>query len=423
MNVWLSTIGQRLDHADNTRTMLLAEHLMKAGHEVTLWTSAYDHIRKVWREEWVGSSGAPVRLESGLLVRFMKGCGYSTNVSVRRLVDHILVARDFRRQAESLPAPDIAVASLPDHITAAAMVDFAQAKGFPAIIDVRDKWPDIFIDYAPPHLKPAVRLCLATESARARKALRRADSLVAMMNSMLDWGLSKAGRTKVACDKVFFLATTPKSTEASTSMEAMPPNSRAIFERTEGTIRFVFVGTFNRTQHPMLALEAFERLAARADFPSDKVSLLIGGDGIEADAVRVKIESLPNAHHLGWLKPSEMQAILTRCDIGLLPLNFSSPAFNNKAFAYLGCGLPILNCALGDLTELIEDCGIGINVAAGKPDAMADAIAELVANPARIEVMKANVDETFDALFDQLKIYSSYVAHIESIAKAGGRTV
>ena len=78
---------------------------------------------------------------------------------------------------------------------------------------------------------------------------------------------------------------------------------------------------------------------------------------------------------------------------------------------------------MGDLAALIEERDIGINVAAGTPDAMADAIAELVATPARIEVMKANVDETFDALFDQQKIYSSYVAHIESIAKAGGRTV
>ena len=113
MDVWLSTIGQRLDHADNTRTMLLARFLIEAGHTVTLWTSAYDHIRKEWRREWIASAGGPLTMPDGLAVRFMKGCGYRRNIGLRRLLDHLLAARDFRAQAKLLPAPDIVVASLP----------------------------------------------------------------------------------------------------------------------------------------------------------------------------------------------------------------------------------------------------------------------------------------------------------------------
>jgi hypothetical protein len=165
MRIWLSTIGQRLDHADNTRTLLLARFLLGAGHEVLLWTSAYDHIRKEWRSEYADGKNDVWLMEDGLEVRFMKGCGYRFNVGVRRLVDHILAARDFRRQAAQLAPPDVVVASLPDHITAAAVVDYAKTVGAAAIIDVRDKWPDIFIDYAPTLLKPLVRLGLLSESA------------------------------------------------------------------------------------------------------------------------------------------------------------------------------------------------------------------------------------------------------------------
>ena len=84
MRVWTSTIGQRLDGAENTRTMLLCDHLLRAGHEVTLWTSAYDHIRKGWRQEWLVHGESGYRMPNGLDVRFMKGCGYKSNVSVSR---------------------------------------------------------------------------------------------------------------------------------------------------------------------------------------------------------------------------------------------------------------------------------------------------------------------------------------------------
>src|SRR4051812_28861788 len=115
MRIWTTCIGQRLDGAENTRSMLLCAELIRRGHEVTLWTSAYDHIRKEWRREWRESDGASYRHPDGMEIRFMRGCGYATSVSLRRFVDHWLAARDFARRARSLPRPDAIVASLPDH--------------------------------------------------------------------------------------------------------------------------------------------------------------------------------------------------------------------------------------------------------------------------------------------------------------------
>jgi glycosyltransferase involved in cell wall biosynthesis len=416
MKVWLSTIGQRLDHADDTRTMLLARYLMEAGHSVVLWTSAWDHIRKCWREEWLGSRGAPYVMPTGLEVRFMKGCGYAGNVGPRRLVDHVLAARDFRRQAATLPPPDIAVASLPDHITAAAMMAYAAERGIARMIDVRDKWPDIFFDYAPGPAKPIVRAGLLFESRRARTALRRADALVAMMHSMLDWGLAKAGRPATADDRVFYLSTMAAATPDSDPLDALTDDHRAILAQCAGKTVFTFVGTFNRTQHPLLAIRAFEALASRPDFPVDKVALLVGGAGIEGDEVERRIAALPFAHSLGWLKPPEMRAILVRSDAGLLPLNFPSPAFNNKAFAYLAAGIPIVNCAEGDLADLIDAEDVGINVRGGDVDGFADAIAQLVADPARLAEMQAATRRLYAASFDQAATYRAYVAHVETIA-------
>jgi glycosyltransferase involved in cell wall biosynthesis len=418
MKVWLSTIGQRLDHADNTRTMLLARYLIERGHEVTLWTSAYDHIRKQWRREYVETDADVWTMANGLHVRFLKGCGYRRNVGVRRLVDHILAARDFRRQARALPTPDAVVASLPDHITAAAMIDFARENAVVSFIDVRDKWPDIFIDYAPRPLKPFVRLGLVWESRRARRALARADVLVAMMGSMLAWGLVKARRQQRPTDQVFFLATMDQADEGSAPLADLTPQHRALMAQVAGKMVFTFVGTFNRTQHPSLILDACARLAGQPGFDAGKIAVLIGGDGVDAAAVDSKIAALPFVHRLGWLKPEEMRAILVRSDVGLLPMNFASPAFNNKAFAYLACGLPIINGALGDLAELIAAHGVGINVAAGSAPDFADAMAALLRDPAEVRAMQDRTRRLYAANFEQAKTYSDYVDHIVAAVDA-----
>lgn len=417
VEVWLSTIGQRLDHADDTRTMLLARFLMEAGHTVTLWTSAYDHVRKEWRREWIGTAGEPLIMPNGLTVRFMKGCGYRRNIGLRRLIDHILAAQDFRRQAESLAVPDVVVASLPDHITAAEMVRYARAHGIPAIVDVRDKWPDVFHDYAPRLLKPFVRVALTIEGRRARRALSGANVLVAMMKSMLDWGLAKARRSGTADDRIFYLSTMNAVTRTSAPLSNLPRDTQALHGTLSGKMVFTFVGTFNRTQHPLLAIEAFERLANRPGFSVDSVALLVGGDGEGAHEVNQRIAALPFAHRLGWLKPDEMQAILVRSDVGLLPLNFPSPAFNNKAFAYLAAGLPIINCALGDLADLIDREKVGINVRGGDVTGFADAIASLAADPARVERMKALTRALYARSFDQRSTYLAYVEHITEITR------
>lgn len=416
MIVWLSTIGQRLDHADNTRTMLLARYLIERGHDVTLWTSAFDHIRKQWRTEMADAVDGCWSMPNGLKVRFMKGCGYRRNIGVRRLYDHVLAARDFRRQAEALTRPDIVVASLPDHVTAAAMVDFARDHAIHSLIDVRDKWPDIFHDYAPAPLKPLVRGALMFESRRARGAMRQATALVAMMNSMLDWGLAKAGRAGTAKDRIFYLSTMESATPETAPLTDLGEEHRAIMADAAGKMVFTFIGTYNRTQHPLLAIEAFERLAQDSAFDADGVRLLIGGDGVDADAVNRRIAALPFARKLGWLKPPEMRAILTRSDVGLLPMNFPSPAFNNKAFAYLACGIPILNGALGDLAELIAEQEVGVNVPAGDPAALAATVKAFARDRDRVTAMQAKVRDLYAASFDQDRTYGDYVAHVEAIA-------
>ena len=115
-----------------------------------------------------------------------------------------------------------------------------------------------------------------------------------------------------------------------------------------------------------------------------------------------------------------MRAILVRSDVGLLPLNFPSPAFNNKAFAYLAAGIPIVNCALGDLADLIDQEHVGLNVGGGDVAGFAEALATLAGDRARVEGMKERTRALFARSFDQRSTYRGYVEHIVRVSRAHG---
>ncbi|MGA0600144.1 glycosyltransferase family 4 protein [Caulobacter sp. KR2-114] len=417
MRIWTTVMGQRLDDAADTRSMILCDHLLRRGHQVTMWTSAWDHIRKEWRKEWRAAGGAPVVRDDGLEIRFMKGSGYQRNTSPMRLVDHWGAAQDFTRQALASPRPDAIVASLPDHVTAAAAVSLGQKLGAATIVDVRDKWPDVIADFSTRSAAGQVaRRLMHFEHRRTRRALAEADAVVAMMHSMLDWALAKAGRRASALEQVFYLTTAPKAFDV--EPPALPEGHpvRAALAASEGRVRFAFAGTFNRTQHPELLLTALEQLKRENHPALRRAAFLIGGDGQDADQVRQRAAALDNVHCVGWMKPPEMRALLMGADVGLVLMNYPTEAFNNKSFSYMAAGLPIISGARGDLQQLIEAETVGLNVPGGDAGALAQAIVRLTEDDALRTQMRARMRRLFDARFDREKNYTAYADHVERVA-------
>lgn len=423
MRIWTTVMGQRLEDAGNTRSMLLCRYLMARGHQVTMWTSAWDHIHKEWRKEWLASKDGVWRREDGLEVRFMKGCGYMQNTSPRRLVDHWMAAADFTRQARERArageAPAIIVSSLPDHATAASAVSFAREIDAACIVDVRDKWPDILFDLTrgSPVRQMAGRAAMVLENARARRALAGADCLVAMMESMLAWGLTKADRARTPLDRVFYLTTAAKNFDVvRPPLAADHPIARAL-SACKGKTVFAFAGTFNRSQHPDMLLDAIEALQASGQLKGRKAAFLIGGTGLGADEVARRAAALPDTHVVGWMKPHEMDALLAGADVGLLLQRESSEAFNNKTFSYLASGLPIISCATGDLYDMIEQKQIGTNIRGGDAGGLARAMMAVLDAPETLSTMSANARRLFDETFDQDSNYTAYADHVVAIAE------
>ena len=69
--------------------------------------------------------------------------------------------------------------------------------GEPVVVDVRDRWPDIFVEPLPRPLRAIARLLLLSEFRRARYVFRTATAILAVSDGYLEWGLRQAARPRV----------------------------------------------------------------------------------------------------------------------------------------------------------------------------------------------------------------------------------
>ncbi len=162
MRIWLLQIGERLPGLPGVkkmRTGFLVDKLVRRGHTVVWWSSAFDHFQKAWIDSSTIKGAA-----GGAQLILLKGCGYQRNVSLKRYLDHRLVAHRFRAMAPQEQRPDIIVASLPAHDLAYEAVRFGAQQKIPVIVDVRDPWPDVFLSGLPPWASLLARCCWRTKA-------------------------------------------------------------------------------------------------------------------------------------------------------------------------------------------------------------------------------------------------------------------
>ena len=96
MNIWLIQIAEPLPISNDVRKMrtsMLADELIRRRHEVTWWTSAFDHFEK----SWLFNKEKELEYEDNFRIQLLKGIGYRKNVSIRRIIDHRLIARKFQK--------------------------------------------------------------------------------------------------------------------------------------------------------------------------------------------------------------------------------------------------------------------------------------------------------------------------------------
>ncbi len=405
MNIWLIQTGEPLptEHgARKMRTAMLADRLIQRGHSVVWWSSAFDHLKKKWLVE----KDAELPPSGNMKIMLLRGTGYKKNVSITRVIDHRIVARRFKSAIKDMPLPDAIVASLPPHDLAYEAVKFARQKNIPVIVDIRDPWPDIFLDVLPRRLKAPAKVLLFRDFSMLKTALKHASSIVAVTNTFLDWGLAHAERAKKPRDRTFYLGYTRDAGKAcaNRAINGLKKNAKKFF-----TISFI--GTFAHYHNPSILLEC-----AGSFLKEDPdIRFVIAGDGEETGEIKKKTKDLTNVILPGWLDKAAIDELLEISDVGVCPSGREASLFPNKAFLYLSAGLPVISAFSGELKDLLEHRKAGHYYKPGDVDGLRECIKRLHDDHTLYKKTSQNAMSLFNELFDAEKIYREYAEFIEGI--------
>jgi len=182
------------------RTGMLASELVERGHSIVWWSSTLSHQRKTLLYE----KDTTLQVKPGFELSLIHAGRYQNNISLRRYFHDLLLARKFAKIAKEESVPDVTVSAFPTIDLAYQAVCYAKKNGVPIIVDVRNLWPDTFIDKTPKFLRPLARVFLIQDFLRTKEVFRNANSQTAISKGCLMWGLRYAERHENDNDKIFY---------------------------------------------------------------------------------------------------------------------------------------------------------------------------------------------------------------------------
>jgi glycosyltransferase involved in cell wall biosynthesis len=417
VRVSLVTIGEPLPILDGVRDRplragYLAHALADRGHDVTWWTSVFDHARK----RRIPTEHDSIEVRSGLRIRLMDGGGYHSNVSYARLRDHRRLAAAFSRLIRREARPDVILSSLPPVELSHAAVEYGEEASVPVVLDMRDMWPDIFADELPSALRGLGRMFLRPFFRQAREACRRATAITGVSEAMLDWGLRRGGRTRSALDCAFppGYAVREPSPERQIEAEAFWRTWKIPADPAERIV--CFFGNMGRVLDLDHVIECARMLRTRRV----PLRFVLCGTGERLERYRHLAADVPNVALPGWVDEAKIQALLKVSYAGINPLpdryDFLA-IINNKSIEYLSAGVPVISSpTTGALARMLADLDCGATYDARNPGALAQVIEFACANPESWSIKSTNAKAAFIQHFTAEKVYDRFGHHLETIA-------
>ena len=393
------------------RAGMIARELCRQGVETTWWASTFSHPQK----QYVASPGEEFDVLGGVTLHCLHGCPYQRNVSLERLRNHRQVAHAFRKAARQADRPDVLFCCYPTIDLAYEAVRFGQENGIPVILDVRDLWPEVFVELSPLPDK-ITRLVLSPLFSKARKALLGATAVTSITEPFLEKALGLAGRARSSQDRVIHLAyqrVEPGEQQKTAAIQ---------FWRSQGL----------KLDGSELISCCFGNLSAVPDFETavgalplleasvrDQVKMVICGDGEKLHWLSEQAQTHPQLIVPGRVGQVEIAVLMEHAHHGLLvypnrqDLMMSYP---NKIGEYLSRSLPILSTLEGLVGQLLKDENLGVVARSGDPAGFARQLEGLLQDRERHTQMKNNAARVFSERFDAATIFPELTQNLRALA-------
>jgi glycosyltransferase involved in cell wall biosynthesis len=351
MNIWFTEIGEPLPLEQDARLCRyghLTQILSRLGHQVTWWTSTFSHAHK----RFLVRRDCDCNV-NGVTIKCLHGPGYQRNVSWARIRHQQLFARRFGEVARCVPRPDIIISPVPTIEAAEMAIRFGGCHKIPVLIDIRDEWPDEFVDLAPAPTRRLVKTMLAPWFKKMSFICRNALGIMGVAESNLTYGLRFAGRGRSERDGIFPIGYSAGSIDEVKIAEANQWwKTRGL---REAALTICFFGTIGRFFNLDTPIEAIRQMEQDID-----VQLVVCGDGSSFRRFQKKAAGSRSLLFPGWVSAPQIAALMRVSSAGLAPYAAGARmTMPNKPFEYLAGSLPVISSLSGELAGQLEEreCG------------------------------------------------------------------
>jgi glycosyltransferase involved in cell wall biosynthesis len=397
--------------------MNLTNALVKRGHEVTLWTSSFYHQEKRHRFY----SGQRIKVSSQLTIQLIPSKGYTRNIGLERLIDHAQLSINLKRVLNSGvdELPDVAFVGYPPIEVAHTMIRWLEKRNIPTVIDVKDFWPQVFVEAFPVYLRRIARVLLSPYFYLGRQAIARASAVTSMTDSFLSELMAFSGRQRSPLDGVL-----PLSSHLAFHAQHEEEVVRRLWAERGLDLshqrRFIFVGSLSRAfdfEPLYVAMSKLQEL-----YPD--VELVICGSGEEENNLKEKFSKFEKVYFPGRINNQSIGFLMKHSRATLAPYK-STPNFiknfPNKIIDSLSYGVPVISGLSGEVQNYIQEHKFGI-FCEGSGDSWFKAMVSLINDPALQKRMSESALCVYEKIFSFDVVYGSFVEKLEMIANARFKT-
>ena len=267
----------------------------------------------------------------------------------------------------------------------------ARIKRAPFLFEVRDLWPAFAVAVGVLNN----RLLINVSEWLERFLYRGANALVINSPGFRKHVESKGGR------RVFLV---PNGADVT----MFHPENRGNSFRKENDLDDQFVvlyaGAHGMSNDLDVLLETANLLRAL-----ENVNFVLLGDGKEKPRLQQQavLMDLNNVRFIDPLPKAKMTEAISAADVCvaiLKPVDLYKTVYPNKVFDYMAAGRPVILAIDGVIREVVESACAGVAVQPGNPDALAEAIRVLEADPIKRKMMGQNGRRHIEKYFERSKL-------------------
>jgi len=252
---------------------------------------------------------------------------------------------------------DLLIVAMPTITSCCLGVLVAKLKGATAVVEVRDKWPDVF-QYGALGLK-RVLIGAACKPiwAMVSFALRNSTLITAPSLEYKAWVERRYGipGDAIIVSPLGYQPLLKQETFAGTAF------AHALMQRAAGRTIVCFFGTVGR----MFDIETVVRFALSQktdEDPAQQFYFVFLGGGDYLAHWQKRVAGSPFVEFVGWVSKDVLDDVARVSSVALAPYR-NTPNFEghvpNKIMEYMYYGLPIVTCLKGEVREIVESNRLG----------------------------------------------------------------